>query len=267
MEATKTTMINFVRFFFKFIPFLVNYKTTMLEYNFFMSQLTILIPVLNEEKSLPSLVRRLGKYKKTFNINIMICDGGSRDLTLEVLKRHEKTLNFTLLTSVLEEPSIQSTINIGLNSVVTEFVMVHPVDVDAFASLKSFFNIKNPGAQIYLSPKKYENAHFLLKTQEFLLNKIRLPLFRGFVWTNCPIIQTTLYLDQKPSELGFLEDVILSDNLKGYKSIILNEPVIVSARKYISDGIFSRFFGNLYIIFLFRTGLRTASELKEMYYK
>lgn len=49
---------------------------------------SIIIPTLNEEKSLPATLNRLKAAKPSFPVEIIIADGGSTDRTLEIATAH-----------------------------------------------------------------------------------------------------------------------------------------------------------------------------------
>lgn len=230
-----------------------------------MLDFSIIIPVLNEFDKISHLVSKLKTYPSKYKV--FICDGGSTDGTLEYLKSLNKEIDFELLSQKLETPSILATINIALEHVSTKYVMIHPIDVNALNTINQLA-LDPPHQNNYIIPfKKYDSPHLLLKIQEYLLNNIRVRLMKSFVWTNCPIIKTNMLIPLAKDPVGFLEDVILSDELSklGKKPDILKTPVIVSSRRYVKDGTVSRFLGNIYIMLLFRLKLASIAKLKRIY--
>ena len=147
--------------------------------------------------------------------------------------------------------------------------MIHPVDANVSVGLKRLTEELNKEAcpDYFIFFKKYDPAPILLKWQELALNYIRVNLMKSFVWTNCPVIRTDVLTPLSQNSEGFLEDVILSDQLKENRSsLIIKDSVTISSRRYEKDGVFKRFIGNLYIMILYRLKLKSIHELKVMYY-
>lgn len=232
-----------------------------------MLNLSIIIPILNEFNNIEKIINTIKTYPPT--IEVHFCDGGSTDNSLEKLMELKQNLDFFIHQEKLASPSIQKTINLAIDSVKTKYFMIHPIDANAADALKMFLELDNPDVTHIIPHKVYDPSHRLLEIQEKVLNSLRVNILKSFVWTNCPIIRTEDYkaLDSKPE--GFLEDVLLSDQLKGLnqKPIIIKDSVIISSRRYQADGVFNRFLGNLLIMVLFRLKLKSIKELKKMYYK
>lgn len=229
-----------------------------------MQSLSILIPVLNEAAKIPELIEKLKTYPTT--IPIIICDGGSQDDTLHLLQSLKGDLSFEVIHEKLPSPSIMGTLSLGLTTLRSEFVMIHPVDVDAKFLLKELNPSKFKNYDYIVPYKRYDSSHIILKIQEFLLNNLRLSLKKSFVWTNCPIVKTDLLRKLAIKPAGFLEDVILSDELAKLSTpLVIKTAVVVSSRRYQKDGTLGRFLGNAYIMFLFRFKLASIEKLKKMY--
>ena len=234
-----------------------------------MSNLTIIIPLLNEIKLLPSLFEVIKKYPK--NIKYIFCDAGSTDGSLNLLSDNISAINATIITENLPEPSVLKTILLAEQSSLTQddYVMIHPVDLDVSNALDNILVSLNDKPDYVISYKKYDHAHFILLVQSFTLNFFRVCLMKQFVWTNAPIFKVNLLSDFKGNTLGFLEDVICSDQLRksSCKLNIIKSPVLVSTRRYTRDGIMTRFLGNIIILLLFRLRIKSISTLKNLYYQ
>ena len=60
----------------------------MPEHSGFKKKISIIIPTLNEEKYLERLLSQIDrKLKSRFNIELIISDGGSKDLTIEIANK------------------------------------------------------------------------------------------------------------------------------------------------------------------------------------
>jgi rSAM/selenodomain-associated transferase 2 len=60
-------------------------------------ELSIIVPVINERHQLPAFLADLGR-QQALDYELLICDGGSDDGTLEWLKLQQSAFDFTLLT-------------------------------------------------------------------------------------------------------------------------------------------------------------------------
>ena len=155
--------------------------------------------------------------------------------------------------------------NINLNE---EYCFIHSVDIDATRVIKFLDKSIPLKSDYYICYKRYDDDHFLLTIQEWVLNNIRVNLLKQFVWTNAPIIKTTKLKKLSKNPTGFLEDIIASDNLRSYLNpTIIKTPVIVSGRRYIKDGVSNRLLGNILIMIMYRFKLKTIAQLKAIYYK
>lgn len=59
-------------------------------------ELSIIVPILNERQQLPEFLGDLGR-QQALDYELLICDGGSHDGTIEWLQQHRAELDFTLL--------------------------------------------------------------------------------------------------------------------------------------------------------------------------
>jgi len=234
-----------------------------------MTNLTIIIPILNEEKVLPSLLEKIATY--SLSINLIFCDGGSSDGGLDILKNFKNKSNrsnIEILSENLEAPSIIKTLNLARDAIKTDYVLLHPVDADCTSVLIGFNVLIQKRSEVIIFFKKYSPSTALLHLQELVLNNIRVRIFKKFVWTNCPALRSDIFLEILKHDHGFLEDVITSEYLRSlYTPQICTKSVVISSRRYQKDGTLKRVLSNLLILFLYQFNLKTIAELKVMYHK
>lgn len=239
--------------------------------------ITLIIPVLNEERIIKRFCENLESlskdYKKTFNeeLEVIFCDPGSKDKTLKIINEFRAASPWKLVSENLDNPTITRTIRTSLNFVSNELIIILPVDcLITKASLMEARGIDNSffyGA----FPKNFTPTTWFMNQYSHLQNKIRLQILKNMVWTNCIVIRKELVEDPMIFQTAeFLEDVILSDNLKSQYSIhIFNNPVFVSSRKYSPEISFLNSFVqiliNFSIILLYRLGYKDLHKLRKLY--
>ena len=166
----------------------------------------------------------------------------------------------------LKNPSILSTVLKPTKRISTHYCLVHPVDIDCSRFINGILELST--SDYYLFYKDYFPQGKLLRLQEFFLNRVRLGIFKEFVWTNGLLIKTSILKQCHFLKNDFLEDVILSDYLKrNYQGKIISEYVRCSSRRYISNGIIKQFLLNILIMILYRVFKVSPKKLKSMYYK
>lgn len=116
--------------------------------------------------------------------------------------------------------------------------------------------------------KKFYPSSFLLRLNEWILNRIRFQRFGSMVGTNGMFCHATLFQEiQGFPDWPFLEDVEFSDRLKKKGPLlVLSTSLLVSSRKYQKEGILKRTLKNLWILFLYRFCKRSPEELSPYYY-
>ncbi|MCR9203509.1 MAG: glycosyltransferase [Halobacteriovoraceae bacterium] len=229
-----------------------------------MKNVTILIPVFNEEKAIPGLFKALESYPLH---KVLFCDGGSTDKSRDLIK--EK--GYPLVEKNIKQNSIWKTLCLAKNHVNSEFVWIHPVDMEAPEVLSKLPAYFQTGKDYGWFQKVYLEKHWLLSVQAFFLNKVRSKISKNFVWTNAPIIKTSLFqslanLKMMKDTEGFLEDVVLSDYLKKhYDGQYMTLKIHVDPRRYLREGVLKRIWGNLKIMYLFRFKKESPKKLKQLY--
>lgn len=227
---------------------------------------TLIIPILNESLELPTLFENLKNYPK---LPIIFCDGGSTDGSQRIIRE----MGYRLIEDRLEINSVWNTIRLAKNKIETDYLLIHPVDVKLLFDFETFESPEErefEGDYAWFD-KQYEPRKEILNFQAFLLNSLRSRKFKNFVWTNAPLIRTSIFneilgLKRFQQNIGFLEDIVLSDYLKKhYEGSVLKGKVSVSARRYLKDGALKRILGNLKILMLFRFAGVSPQTLKKQY--
>jgi len=228
-----------------------------------MRDVTVLVPVINEEKALPGLLKTLESYPPH---KVIFCDGGSTDRSCELIK--EK--GYKIIEKTVKHKSLWKTICLAKNHIDTEFVWIHPVTVEApevLAKLQSYFQ---EGKDYGWFHKIYLEKNWPLSIQAFLLNKLRSKWKGNFLWTNAPIIQTDLFraltnLKKMRETEGVLEDVILSDYLKKhYDGQFMKIKIHVNPRRYLTQGVLNRICKNIKALYLYRYKRESPHNLREL---
>jgi len=229
-----------------------------------MKDVTLVIPVYNEEAALPGLFKVLESYPRH---QVLFLDGGSTDDSRNLIKQK----GFRLIEKNIKENSVWKTLCLAKNQITTEFMWIHPVDMEAAEAFSKIQSYLKEGIDYAYFEKVYLEKHWLLSLQALFLNKVRSKISKGFVWTNAPLMKTSLFNSLtnlrvfKQTE-GFLEDVVLSDFLKKhYDGQFVPLKIHVSPRRYLREGIFKRFWGNLKIMYLFRFKKVSPKKLKALY--
>ena len=235
--------------------------------------LTILVPILNEEKLICNAINNLNELLSELDdhdhhIKVLVSDGGSVDKTLELAGKCIKNFNFELLTNKLVKPSIGKTINQGLERIQDGTVLVLPVDCEiTLDNLKFIINeSQKPEFSYGGFAKRYQHSNALMRLYATSQNFIRTRLSSNFVWTNGIFFKMEVTKVVTISEEGFMEDVIFSDDLKrNFKATYGEMPIIVGSRLYDKDGQLKRILINGLIMLIYRIGFKNKNILKFIY--
>lgn len=212
--------------------------------------LSVVIPTLNETKSgVFPLV--LEPYIGLQNIELIVCDGGSEDSTLEMAQR----AGAKLVTG--DFPSRAERINAGVKASAAEMVLInHPrsrLDVLGIAYL-----IANRGKLKWGGfTHAFDNEHFLLKFTSWYSNKTR-AMKRNIVYLDhCKFARRELLEQALPlPHFEIFEDTILSKAL--FKAAggpeILPFKSTTSAIRFTKNGVFKQALINQWLKIRFHLG-------------
>jgi len=224
-------------------------------------KVAIILPVLNEREI---IVHALRHFEALGAEEIIAVDGGSQDGTYQIIRDHFPSVK--CLRADLAQRSFQ--MNSGaLESESDVFVFVH---ADIRLPSGAVELIRGKIASGYAAGgfcKRYDRSNLLMDMYLAVSNYLYLRLMRGLVGTNAIFVKRQVFkrLGGFP-KAPFLEDVMFSDALRKVgKPAVINEPVMVSARKYFENGIIRQIFRNARIILGYRLFHETPDKLKKIY--
>ncbi|VAX35223.1 hypothetical protein MNBD_UNCLBAC01-245, partial [hydrothermal vent metagenome] len=147
------------------------------------------------------------------------------------------------------------------------FVFVH---VDTQLPFKSIDLIKekiNSGCIAGGFYKRYDHSNILLNYYLKFLNHFYLKKIHCLVGTNVIFVKRNVFEQVKGfQEVPFLEDVIFSDALKKMGKIgVIDDPVIVSSRKYREIGSVKQILRNARILVSYKIFHVSPIELRKIY--
>lgn len=225
-------------------------------------QISIIIPVLNEEKSLPKLLDYLLEIKNPKIIKeLIIVDGGSSDSTLDILK------SYPSIIVLQSEKRRAKQMNFGAKTATAEVLyFLHcdtfpPKNFDA-AIVEQVQNGNLSGC----FKMKFDNNHIVLKVSEW---------FTQFNYQSCRGGDQSLFVERTLFEQlgGYDENLIIyEDNefiarlYKNSKFKVIKKAVITSARKYLQNGVYKLQF-HFIVIHIKKYFGATQNELIKYYQK
>lgn len=198
-------------------------------------QISIIIPVLNEEKSLPKLLDYLLEIKNpTIIKELIIVDGGSSDSTLEILK------SYPSIIVLQSEKGRAKQMNFGAKKATSE--VLYFLHCDTFPPKNFDVAIVEQVQNGNLSgcfKMKFDNNHIVLKVSQW---------FTQFNHISCRGGDQSLFVARTVFEKlnGFNENLIIyEDNefiarlYKNSKFKVIQKTVTTSARKYLQNGVWT----------------------------
>jgi len=233
--------------------------------------LTVLTPYWNEAEILPDFlahIRKLSERPLAPRVQWILIDSWSSDrgpsqvdqFLEEIAQLGSTRISLYHLRPEKPHPlgpSIGRALNLVLSTSAAkgQWVQVLPADcqftLQTFDSLMS--QLPHMKSRWFACDKQYRPSTWSLKLHAGLQNSIRLGLFGRAVWTNAMGVSATLLREAQFPEMGFMEDSLWCDQLRGQ----LGRPahfssIEVSARRYYPNRILRRILTNAVVISLYR---------------
>jgi rSAM/selenodomain-associated transferase 2 len=228
-----------------------------------MPELSIIIPVFNEEKEISHFFDNLNNSinNDIVQIEIIVVDGGSEDNTIKKIQEYSLNNDITINVFCLpkgKQPNRAVQMNFGASKAKGNIFLFLHIDTILPEKLKPFSLIKKTiekGKNGGAFNIRFEPKNFRMKIVEildrFLINA-----------TGCFFGDQAIFLSKNffneingYKEVALMEDLIMSDELRRSKKyIIFKEIVTTSSRRFYNNGILRQMFLNIYLFNCFRFG-------------
>ncbi len=195
---------------------------------------------------------------------MIVVDGKSSDGTCEIVK--EKFPDVMCYQTAFPERSLQ--MNLGASKSKSDvFIFAH---IDMKLPLDAVEMVRSKIQQGFIGggfKKVYNPSTLLLRAYIYLLNQFYLAKMHCLVGTNAIFVTREIFEKMKGfSEVAFLEDMIFSECLNKEGGVaIVDQPVIVSSRKYFKNGVIKQILRNLRIVLGYRLLHESPVKLCEIY--
>ncbi len=190
--------------------------------------LSIIIPTLNEEEFIGNLIRFIKKQVQSDKIEILVCDGGSKDDTCKLVQAEQ----VTLLISNIGRRSVQMNYAAShAKAALLYFLHADAIPPSDFIQLILRFHETNNC--LYCFPFRFNSDRHILRLNEYVTHTTG-------IWTGggdqSLLIQKSIFqsLGGFNSELLIMEDYDLIKRARknGYKLKLADRALRVSDRKY-----------------------------------
>lgn len=222
----------------------------------FRKEISIIIPTLNEEEYLDRLLSRLEDNSQ--GLEIIIVDGGSKDKTVEIARRHGVQL-------VETDPGRARQLNAG--AAVSSKDLLWFVHADTLPPANWREKIEeaiDEGSEAGCFCFEFDENHGLRKINSYC-TRIPLMVFRGgdqSLFVTGELFNRVGGFDEK---LEIMEDYDIIKKLRKHTPFkIMKSPIMVSSRKYRQNSYFKVNLANLVVFSGFYLGVNTA-RLKSWY--
>ncbi|MBM4166087.1 MAG: glycosyltransferase [Ignavibacteria bacterium] len=236
-----------------------------------MVKFSIIIPTLNEEKLLEKLLSQItDEIKSTFQLEIIVSDGGSTDSTISIAKKYSDVI---VQKEIIENENIAIGRNRGAKIANGEILVFLNADTQ-FQNAKEFFrevififekqNIVGITCSVYVVPKEElfgdRIIHFVINHWFWFLNLVGIGMGRG----ECHVVKKEIFqqLHGYNERMSAGEDFEFFTRLKnkGELKFLRNIVVYESPRRYRKYGymkvLFQWFLNAMYGV-LFRKSYST----------
>ena len=221
--------------------------------------ISIIIPVLNEEKNLERLLPYLKEYGGENVREILVVDGGSKDSSIRVAVENE-------VIAFSSKRCRASQMNAGAARAIGDvFYFVHADSLPPKSYAKDILDSINAGHLVGCYRFKFDSPRTLLKINSY---------FTRFDRIMCRGGDQTLYVKRKVFEEfdGYNEKFRIMEEYdfikrvrRKYRFRIIPDDVIVSARKYEENSYIKVNFANLVVFTMYRLGYSQDRMLRTYY--
>lgn len=221
----------------------------------------IIVPVFNEKNLIADA---LNHFMSLGADEIVIVDGRSMDGTFELIQREYPSVR--CYQTVFPDRSLQ--MNLGaFESKSDVFIFAH---IDMKLPLNAIEMVREKIQKGFIGggfKKSYSHSTRLLRVYIYLLNQIYLGRMHCLVGTNAIFVTREVFKKMNGfSEVAFLEDMIFSECLnKEGRIAIVDQPVIVSSRKYFKNGVIKQILRNVRIVLGYKLLHESPVKLREIY--
>ena len=197
------------------------------------TEISVIIPVLNEEKQIGELIRYLTKHGEGFVSEIIISDGGSTDQTVPIAEE----LGAMVLTSSGRGRARQMNAGAGVaSSQILYFLHADSLPPPTFC--RDIAGEIKKGVDAGSFTLRFDTAHPALKLYSLFTH---LPITAVRFGDQSLFVKRDLFefIGGFKNELIVMEDQqIVRDLKRNGKFVLIQKPVTTSARKYKSVGVF-----------------------------
>lgn len=192
-------------------------------------KLSIIIPVINEEKTLPRLLERLTASPFISQCEIIIVDGGSKDCTLSVCADYE-------LQCIQSEPGRAKQMNAGAQKASGDvYYFVHADTIPPVTYFEDIQHALLSKYEIGCYRFKFESKHLLLYVNSYCTRFDRLWLRGGdqTLFVTKELFEQLKGFDEYYTIMEEYDLIRRASQITTFR--IMPKSVLVSARKYIHN--------------------------------
>ncbi|MCB0754825.1 MAG: glycosyltransferase family 2 protein [Flavobacteriales bacterium] len=201
-----------------------------------MSALTIIIPAYNEEESLSVLMPELLSFVQRNNMQLVVVNDGSKDRTLEVLRKFENEPNFRFFSHKVNK-GYGGAIKTGIRNANTEYSIT--IDADGqhdLADVKALLDtIQTEDADMVVGSRMaHKNASLYRGIGKSLIRwfaKLLLPIHINDINSGMKIYNTELakrYIRLCPDHMAFSDIIAMVFISK--RHLVLEQPINIKPR-------------------------------------